>query len=1855
MLKRANKPGTHTRKESYRQRITRIKRITALLLCAAMLLPLLIFPTMAAGDTAFGVSITRDDGSATKQYYVGETAFFKIRVELSGLDTSDILVNPVLTLDFGSPFLNSPVKPTVYASDAPPVLTKKPQETDNVNSTVTWYLNDLAGGTEFELPCNISMPTDYTPMGYPLILKATLTSDGRETVEGQIVVEWIYDKKVPAKTVEPANYISTAPKIDGISNYVVFAGYDEDHDGRIDPDKTYPVTYTFNNNTAAGQGKRAVERIEIIDYLPAGATFDPAENPGWAWKDQGSGVIAYSGPDALVALNLRFPNGEADKDYINKADYKYYVYNPAFDETGPGWSYEYALQTYVRLSGEEVPGEIYSKSPVKTQRSSGLSAPAGHTSRLAVDEEIFGDYWFYSALHNSMKATKLTGAVISDDKLDQRLQFIAFTVSMQQNAITGWAVAQYRVAGQSAWTDYRTVTAADFKYETRPSGQLRDRAEYCFESEHAGARYTDYFSLPAGLVIDGLRLVIPEMAPGGTVYLDAGARLRNGEGEKIPRGDTTILADTTDFYFDRNGVKSALIGSDTAWHDIIPYQPKFRGMKTIDGLAIKYVGQTFTVSNRLRYTDFDKQDAIDFNGGQIIDILPQGMMYIPGSMSFTNLNGQTLSDMFDNIEPVVVYDYRGTGQTALIWNLKGTTDISWYKGEYIAYYSYKVEVLETCRKGNNTLTGYFHWPQYTKISASNNNQSTSNPYQGYSPFDDTLDLNGNSIFTEKFLRCELVVDYQPPTAVVAAKGAMGSYNKTYLYAPANAYSHALTSAGFRLDVVNYSLTDLADFTVFDLLPYVGDKALVVNQAGVYVSRGTQFDVRMTGPVVINETEMRDRFDVYYALEDPGIWDGIANYDGKAIWLTASQITDWDAVRAFKLVLKGSMKFEKDAGMSLIVPVEMPPMTGLQVSDIAYNSFAINSGISWLEAIKAGIQIVDADVSISKKSNSNSYTVGDTVNFTLVVTNESMIEVTNARVVDIIPAELDFISCSRADSSYNAGTRELEINLGNLAPMQNAPVTVVCRASEAAIGITNKARVSINEDEHDETNNEAECKITVVDSTHPTGELIIRKELAGEWGDWGVDDDTVFRARLWDDDYKNYLRFYLQPDGSYLAGGNTGDESGDPVEFVSFSVNKPAKLTNLWSDIEYRVDEAVSAHYTVEGPEYDYRDNHGTIGKLAEDGLISAKVTNNYEHAVGDLVISKKLAGYPDDHRVSASTVFYARVTDSDRLAEYTTTLLFEKTGLSSYYCVGNDTKLSKTGYTDKSTAEILALLEDGTFTELIAFDAGHPAVVQNLWETYDGNPLTYKVEEVLSDGGAIPTGAPYTVSYVGNGEKDKNEGLAFEHSEGVASSNIMVEITNTYERGAGSLVVRKELSGFPGDSAISGDTMFYARVMGEDGEYLIFDQSNTCTGSSAAGTAFAFSVNMPAVLRNIPTGFVTVLETPGDFTVSYSEENIRIMDDERAYVTVTNSVAGSTSYNAAIYYTKLVIGDIADRDGFTFVLTEVTGPDGAATKTGGYADVRTNVSPGLNGFTAAGLSPGLHYFTIQEEETEGWISDGTRMIVEVKVSTGGIVTVTNLSVSDVFINWSEGSLDDSVLYPYKVKYYKNSAGSEENLLGTTDGITRFPERYRIREADVTKDLGENWIDAKKPTGYRTISVRYTIITVDPEKNVVIVVYVTNTSTDGLPDNPPDPPYTPPTVPPETPNGDDNPSDNGNTPGDDDPLNDQRVQGGTIRAEGGNDRSLPPVSRIEGNTIVYVDEEHYLELGEDGVPLGQWRWDAELGEWIFDEFPPLGDLPQTGHAGIPGVIILALCGSALGCGLSWKRGERRGAGHTKLNR
>ena len=81
------------------------------------------------------------------------------------------------------------------------------------------------------------------------------------------------------------------------------------------------------------------------------------------------------------------------------------------------------------------------------------------------------------------------------------------------------------------------------------------------------------------------------------------------------------------------------------------------------------------------------------------------------------------------------------------------------------------------------------------------------------------------------------------------------------------------------------------------------------------------------------------------------------------------------------------------------------------------------------------------------------------------------------------------------------------------------------------------------------------------------------------------------------------------------------------------------------------------------------------------------------------------------------------------------------------------------------------------------------------------------------------------------------------------------------------------------------------------------------------------------------------------------------------------------------------------------------------------------------------------------------------------------------------------------------------------------------------------------------------------------------------------------------------------------------------------------RRLPPGN---GGTLVPGNDGSFIEIDDTGTPTGEWRWDEDEGEWIFEKYPPLGLLPATdGEVPALPFLLLGISSAVLGLALKSK--------------
>ncbi|MCL2741836.1 MAG: DUF5979 domain-containing protein [Oscillospiraceae bacterium] len=478
----------------------------------------------------------------------------------------------------------------------------------------------------------------------------------------------------------------------------------------------------------------------------------------------------------------------------------------------------------------------------------------------------------------------------------------------------------------------------------------------------------------------------------------------------------------------------------------------------------------------------------------------------------------------------------------------------------------------------------------------------------------------------------------------------------------------------------------------------------------------------------------------------------------------------------------------------------------------------------------------------------------------------------ARVRDVTTGEYFTLSGTAPNYAYTGTSptgSELSISVSQPAVIKGIPAGTVCAVEEI---ITANANYTTFYSGNDVTVvQDGDHAVTVTNTyDHGYGELVVSKELAGNYAGWGVDGSTYFFFRVKDATNGTYLRFSGQGP-NYECVGNSGSDDPATGDLIRVSAGQPVTVSGLWAGVRYEVEEIGGPNYTVR-----YRGN----GAMFTEGQNTAvTIVNTYGRGTGDLVISKRLAGSFADWGVGDSTEFSVRVKD----ATNGTYLLFSGTG-PTYECIGNS------GSGDPATGDVIKV------------SAGQPVSIRNLW-----SDVRYVVEEI--------GGANHSISYQGNN-------VLFYDGQ-----NVNVTITNTYAHGTGDLIIDKVLAGSHADWGVDESTVFYVRVKDRtNGNYLLFaaapgaDGRYACVGNDVDGITEGYAgatatwlpvrAGRPLAITNLWVGAWYEVEEQGTphCEVTYIGNGGIYAEGQNSRVTVVNDYEHGTG---ALVITKRLAGSHA--------------------------------------------------------------------------------------------------------------------------------------------------------------------------------------------------------------------------------------------------------------------------------------------------------------------------------------------------------
>ena len=132
-----------------------------------------------------------------------------------------------------------------------------------------------------------------------------------------------------------------------------------------------------------------------------------------------------------------------------------------------------------------------------------------------------------------------------------------------------------------------------------------------------------------------------------------------------------------------------------------------------------------------------------------------------------------------------------------------------------------------------------------------------------------------------------------------------------------------------------------------------------------------------------------------------------------------------------------------------------------VGTITYYAESVNSSTGCISAVRTSvdltIQTCTADLSLTKVVDNSNPNIGDTITFTITVTNSGPFDVSGVQVRDIIPAGLINIVATPSTGTYTVGTGIWNLST-TLLNGGSASLTISTEVSPTCTSITNSAEI-----------------------------------------------------------------------------------------------------------------------------------------------------------------------------------------------------------------------------------------------------------------------------------------------------------------------------------------------------------------------------------------------------------------------------------------------------------------------------------------------------------------------------------------------------------------------------------------------------------------------------------------------------------------------------------------------------------------------------------------------------------------------------------------------------------------------------
>lgn len=781
---------------------------------------------------------------------------------------------------------------------------------DPATHTITWVIGNLSGNSSVSKNVTVEYEIDRTADGNGSGVSDgdtrtnTVTAIGKAAGGGEdnIIVNPASDE-ITTTFISSTAYWSVSKT--GPSSVILT------HDG----DSYIDVTYTISLQST-GQGNIPLSTVTITDVMPADATYQsatiaPTTNVGNTLTWEFSNVEPSNPPSFQVtiryAVDREGSGGVIPGDSLTNA-----VTVEAYPITGSGGT---STEPYVfeagnggdsvetTFSGDAIPNPQFSLNILDFNKTT-------QDKHFDIGDEVVYLLDFNNLNHNG---ETLYNAVLTDASLPSQIDYAQ--ISLGESSASVAYTFEYQT-NQNGWTAYGGV----YNTVTETVIDISD------------------LNLAVGEVLTGIRLSYADPIPTGfqfTEKIQLIGTVNNTAGHDTNIGNSATLDYQHRVFEDMSEVKtlndsvSFKVLYDTAWIS------QLQKNKLTE--AANY--QHYTLET-VRFEWIAKNDARlatdDFHNPVFVDVVPAGFEYVGNESGYESWESSLGTSGLPAPQYFTQYkNYPSQGETTLIWSWDNGAVLK--MGEIVKL-KYDLKIKSYAGVGTHTNQLFMYGTG--AYGAAN----------GINIITDDSDLDKDADTAEELLEgipTNIIV--RETAAINSYKWVKGELDADYHRYPNEGYTSPGGAADYKLEVINAGNTYIKDIEIIDILPYIGDTAVLSSTPRGSEWRPYLIEALLQGvlqPIVIDVygNSTNADIEVYYSTASNPIRKGQSNQTigtQEPNWsLTPPQ--DITTVRSLKFVVKNFAEHAKGLkpGSTVEIDWRMRAPIGTPVDAVAWNSISM---------------------------------------------------------------------------------------------------------------------------------------------------------------------------------------------------------------------------------------------------------------------------------------------------------------------------------------------------------------------------------------------------------------------------------------------------------------------------------------------------------------------------------------------------------------------------------------------------------------------------------------------------------------------------------------------------------------------------------------------------------------------------------------------------------------------------------------------------------------------------------------------------------------------------------------------------